>query len=124
LTEEGDGLVDWEGPKHAADDGRPSTPEVALGDDRVRDVAARSAADEDLGAGFPRAVEEHDRRRAVEAASENGGRETGGAGADHRDVARSRKLECQSPKLTSRPGKCRATRSGSSSRGGVELVQL
>src|SRR5439155_7498817 len=100
LAEEGDRLVDGEGPKHAADDGRPSAPEVALGDGRVRDVAARPAAHEDLGARFPRAVEEHDRRRAVEAAGENGGRETGGAGADHRDVARSRKLECQRPKLT------------------------
>ena len=100
LAEERDRVADREGAQHAADDRRLAAPEIALGDGGVRDVAARSAADEDLRARRARAVEQHDRARAVEPAREDRGGQAGGAGADDRHVARRGKLEGQGRKLT------------------------
>ena len=91
LAEERDRVADGKGAKHLADDGRPAAPEVALGDDGVGDVAARSAADENLGARFSGAVEEDDRAGRIEATDEDGCRQAGRAGADDGDVAGLRK---------------------------------
>src|SRR6185295_10281438 len=88
LAEERDGVGDRERPENAADDRRRPAPEIAFGDRRIRDVAAAAAADQNLGAGRARAVEDDDRSRWIEAAREDRGREPGGAGADDRDVAR------------------------------------
>ena len=46
-----------------------------------------AAADQNLRAGLARAVEQHDRSRSVGPAREDRRRQTGGAGADDRDVA-------------------------------------
>ena len=86
IAEERDGLLDRERAQHAADDRPLAAPEVGLGDDGVRDVAAAAAADEDLGARLEGAVEQDDRPRRRGAAREDRGREAGGAGADDRDV--------------------------------------
>ena len=61
LAEERDRFGDWKRPKDAPDDRRSPAPEIVFGDDGVGEVAARSAADEDLGARLPRAFEQ--RRR-------------------------------------------------------------
>ena len=87
LAEEVDRIGHRERAKDAADDRRTPAPEIALGDDGVRHVAARSAADENLGARLSGALEDHDRTRWVEAAKEDGRRKAGGAGADDGDVA-------------------------------------
>src|SRR5688500_18930420 len=60
LAEERDRFADREAAKHTADDGSRPAPEVRLGDDGVRDVAARPAADKDLCARSSGALEEHD----------------------------------------------------------------
>ena len=87
VAEERDRVTRRECTQHATDDRRASAPEVGGRDARVCDVAARSAADEDFGAGLLRALEEQDRSVWVGAAREDGGREAGGAGADDDDVS-------------------------------------
>jgi hypothetical protein len=74
-------------PEDAAHDRRAPAPEVGVGDPRVRDVAARSAADEDFRAGLSGALEEYDRSAGIGAAREDGGGEAGRAGADDDDVS-------------------------------------
>jgi len=53
---------------------------------RVRDVAARAAADENFRAESMCAVEDGDGCGRVKALGEKGGREAGGAAADYRDI--------------------------------------
>ena len=72
--------------------GRPA-PEVALADDRVGDVAPRAAADQDLRARLPRALEQNDAQRRSEPAGEDGSGHPGRAGADDRDIAGRRKTQ-------------------------------
>ena len=110
LAEERDRLADGERAQHAPDDRGLAAPEIALGDDGVGHVAARSAADEDLRAGRARAVEEDDRTGAIEAAGEDRGGQAGRAGADDGDVARRRELGCQSRSLPCRHGRKRFVR--------------
>ena len=86
LAEESDRRIDGERAQDAADDRGPAAPEVALRDDPVGDVAARTAADEDFCAGRARAIENDDRALWIGPAGKNRGGETGGAGADDGDV--------------------------------------
>src|SRR5581483_3806143 len=91
VTEELRGAGGRKRPQHATDDGRAAAPEIPFGDDRVGDVAARAAADEDLRAGARGAVGDDERERCVGAAGKDGGGEAGGAGADHGDIAAARR---------------------------------
>jgi hypothetical protein len=107
VGEETRGALRGKRAQDAPDDPRRATPEVVLGDDAVGDVAAGSAADEDLGAGVSRAFEQQNAARRVEAARENGGGETGGACSDDGDVAGRGKT--QPPKLTRIPSRAPAS---------------
>src|SRR5204862_3046214 len=91
-----------EAAKDAADDCPPSAPEILFRHDGVRDVAAAAAADENLGAWTSGAIEQDDRRVRVKASSEDCRRETGGAGADDRNVtfARARAQICSLRRAT------------------------
>ena len=84
--EEGDRVADGEAAKDAPDNRAAAAGEVAFRDDLVGDVAARPAADENLGAWPDGAVEEHDRRPRIEPSREDGGCEPRGAGADDDEV--------------------------------------
>jgi hypothetical protein len=64
-------------------------PQKSFRHDGVRDVAA-AAADENLGAWTSGAVEQDDGRVRVKTSSEDCRRETGGAGADDRNITRAR----------------------------------
>jgi hypothetical protein len=67
--------------------------EVSRGHDRIRDVAATSAADQDLRARFLRALEENDPEPRLIAAGEDRCREAGSAGSDDDDVGVSLRVE-------------------------------
>ena len=86
LTEKCNRLIHRKRPQHATDDRRSPAPEIALGDDGVGEVAARSAADEDLGARLPSAFDQYDRSRPILSSREDRGCEAGCAGADNRNV--------------------------------------
>ena len=81
-----DGVIDRQRPQDTADDGRTPAVEVGFGDDGVRDVAAGSTADENLGAGLPRAFEQCHADVGIPAPREDGGREAGRARPDDDDV--------------------------------------
>ena len=86
LAEERDRLVHRQRAQDPPDDGRSSAVEVALGHDRVRDVAARSAADKDLRARRPGALEDDHAPVARPAPREDRSRQAGGPAAHDRDV--------------------------------------
>jgi hypothetical protein len=92
LAEKGDRVADRKGAQDAANQRRLTATEIPFGDDRVGNVAAGAAADQDLGSRRAGAIEQNDRSRLVVSAGEDRGREAGGAGADNRDVARRGKL--------------------------------
>ena len=73
-------------PENTADHGRRTTPEVAFRDDAIRDVAPAAAADEDLRAGLPRAIEQSNAQGRIPHSREDRGRETGCTGANDQDV--------------------------------------
>jgi len=102
LAEKCDRLVHRERAQYTTDDGRSSSPEIVLGDDGVGNVAARSAADENLGARFFRALANEDRVVGGEPSRENCGCQAGGAGADDDDVRRSTHAVIQSSSGTPR----------------------
>jgi hypothetical protein len=87
LAEEGDRVANRKRAQHAPHNRRRSAPEVVFADRDVGDVAAATAADQNLRARRACAVEDDDRERGIEAAREDCGREAGGAGADDGDVA-------------------------------------
>jgi hypothetical protein len=87
LAEEPHRLIDGKAAEDAPDDGRPSAPEIAFGDDRVREVAAGAAADEDLRAGLLRAFEQDDGSPGTASPREDCGGETCRAGTDNGDIA-------------------------------------
>jgi hypothetical protein len=89
-AEERDGLGNWQCAQHATNDGSASSPEIPFCDSGVGDVAARSAADQDLGAGPPCALEHGDRQCRREAAREDGSGQAGGAPSDDRRVKQGR----------------------------------
>jgi hypothetical protein len=93
LAEERDRLVDRERTQHPPDDGPRSAPEVPFRDRNVGHVAARSAADQDLGAGLTGAFEDDDVPRRIGPPREDGSRQPGGAGADDRDIAGRREAQ-------------------------------
>lgn len=86
VGEEPDSGWNGEVPEHPAHDGRAAAVEVALADRLVGDVAARAAADEDLGADAGRAVEKDDGPIRSQLSGENGRGETGGPGAHDGDA--------------------------------------
>ena len=86
LAEERDRLAHRKRAQYTADDGRSSSPEIVLGDDGVGNVAARSAADENLGARLARAFDQGDRSRRILSSREDRSGEAGGAGTDDDDV--------------------------------------
>ena len=96
-SQKGDRFADGQGAQDLANDGG-AAPEVAVRDNRIGDVAARAAADENLRAGSFCGVEEGDAQRGGKAACEDRGRQAGRAGADDRHVAgqRGAQSSCQS----------------------------
>jgi len=86
LAEKFDRLAHRKRAQYTADDGRSSSPEIVLGDDGVGNVAARSAADENLGARLARAFDQGDRSRRILSSREDRSGEAGGAGTDDRNV--------------------------------------
>jgi hypothetical protein len=86
LAKEGDGVGDGKGSEDAPDNRRSATPEISLADGGVGDVAARAAADQNLGAGTFGSLEQRDRARRVGAPRENRRSEPGGSGADDEDI--------------------------------------
>ena len=99
LAEERDCFGDWKRPKDAPDDRRSPAPEIVFGDNGVGEVAARSAADEDLGARLPRAFEHDDGQGRIVSSREDRGCQAGGARADNRNLAGEGGIR-QGPKLT------------------------
>jgi len=88
--------------QHAPDDGAPPAPEIAFARNEVRDVAAATAAHENLRARPLRSVKDDEMRAGRATAREDRGRQTRGAGTDDRDVeliARRRGI-LQADKLT------------------------
>src|SRR5580765_5294124 len=63
LFEKGDRVRNRKCAQDVSHDRRPSTPEVLFGDYRIRDVAASTAADQDLGPEFSGAIKDGDRAR-------------------------------------------------------------
>src|SRR5215471_632867 len=80
------GLGNGKGAQDPADDRRAAAPEVGFRHDDVRHIAASAAAHEDLGARPARRFEEDDARERPCAVREDRRRESGGAGADDREV--------------------------------------
>ncbi len=58
LSKERDRIADGKRPEDLADDRFAAAPEIRVGDDRVRDVAATAAADQDLRTRPVRALED------------------------------------------------------------------
>ncbi len=98
LAKESDRLADGEGAQNLSNDRAAAAPEVPVRDNGVGHVAARSAADENFGAGSPCGVEEGDAQRGCKTAREDGGGQARGAGPDDRHVAgrRDAQSSCQS----------------------------
>ena len=84
--EEADRRVHGQRPQHPTDDGGWTAPVVAVRDDAIRDVAAATAADEDLRARRPRAIEQPNAEGRVPHAREDRGGEASRAGADDQNV--------------------------------------
>jgi len=85
-----DRLTNAEPPRDVADNGRTSSPEIALRHDSVRDVAPSPAAHENFRAELLGAVEHRDRLVRVESPGEDGRRQARRATADNGDVVRRR----------------------------------
>ena len=85
-AEKFDRLVHRKCAQYATDDSGSPSPEIVLGDDGVGDVAARPAADENLGARLPRTLDQGDRARGILSSREDCSRKAGCAGADYRNV--------------------------------------
>ena len=84
--EPGHGIGDSEAAQDIPDDGRLTAGEVTFGDDGIRDIASRTAADENLGARLGRAVQNKDREVGIQPACENCSCEPRRARADDDDV--------------------------------------
>src|SRR5689334_13996520 len=72
--------------QHVTDHAAWSTREVVFGDDRVGDVAARSAAHQDLGADAACAIDDVDPQSRCMLSSDDRGSEPGRAAADDDEV--------------------------------------
>src|SRR4029453_5249870 len=88
--EEIDGFFDWERAQYAPDNGSFAAPEILFGHDGIGDVAPATAADDDFGAWQPRAVEHRNANVPVRASQENRRGQSGGSGADDREIHLSR----------------------------------
>jgi hypothetical protein len=66
VAKERDGVGDGQAAQHATHDRSSPSPEIRVGDARVRDVAACAAADENFRAEPPCAVQQDDRCRRME----------------------------------------------------------
>jgi len=86
ILEERNRVVGGEPPQDAPYDCARSAGEVGLGHDGVRDVAARAAADQDLGSGLPRALEDEDGERRCVALGEDRRGKAGGSAADDGNI--------------------------------------
>ena len=85
LFEEPHGLVNRQRSQHPRDDARRPTVEVPRGHDAIRDIAASAAADENLGAKPPRAVEDDDRGAGAQRAAVMAVIKPAAPAADHQD---------------------------------------
>ena len=87
FLEECRGALGWKRAQHIPDDARRAAPEIALGDFPVRDVAARAAADQNLGADATRAVQAAHTQMRRGPGGEDRRRQASGPCTDHHEIA-------------------------------------